>query len=123
MRLLCTTASGHTSIYTLEYAVPSTWKVLPNPVIVDGSAHPVPGSSFVLDAKRGTRCRADRNGLASALQPGEGGAAERQYVWVSAGAKGVRSMLNVNGERIAKADWGSKVGTVLHVEIVGRLGK
>ncbi len=121
MRLFGTTASGQTTIYTLEYAPPSTWKISAHPVVLDGSSHPVPSGSFVLDAKTGKQCRADRNGLASVLQSEH--STERQYLWLSAGAKGVRTVLNVNGERVAKVDWGSKVGTVLHVEIVGRLGE
>ncbi|KAI0756487.1 lethal giant larvae like, C-terminal-domain-containing protein [Daedaleopsis nitida] len=120
MRLLCTTASGQTNIYTLEYVVPSTWKISTTPVTVEGSVQPLAAGSFVLDAKTGKSCRADRNGLATVLQQ-DRAETDKQYLWISAGTKGVRCMLNVNGERVAKLDWGHKVGNVIHVEIVGRL--
>ena len=92
---------------------------------IDGSARPVPGGSLVLDAKSGARRPADRAALAAILQRDEviRGDSIPKYIWVSAGAKSVRTTLNVNGERIAKVEWSSKVGTVEHVEVVRRLGE
>ena len=125
IRLIGTAASGQTSIYTLEHKAPSSWTVVQPPVNVDGSARPVPGVSFVLDAKSGARRPADRAGLAAILQKDEivRGDSVPNFIWVSAGGKGVRTALNVNGERIAKVEWSSKVGTVEHVEVVRRLGE
>ncbi|KAM5536030.1 hypothetical protein V8D89_010288 [Ganoderma adspersum] len=123
VRLIGTAASGQASIYTLEHKAPSTWTVIQPPATVDGSARPVPGGSFVLDAKSGARRPADRAGLAAILQKDEivRGDSVPKFIWVSAGAKGVRTVLNVNGERITKVEWSSKVGTVEHVEVVRRL--
>ena len=125
IRLIATAASGQTSIYTLEHKAPSTWTVAQPPATVEGSARPVSGGSIVLDAKSGARRPANRAGLASVLQKDEllGADPALKSIWVSVGAKSVRTLLNVNGERIAKAEWGSKAGTVEHVEVVRRLGE
>ena len=123
MRLLCTTDSGQTSIYTLRYGAQSTWSIDAHPATAEGSVHPIPGGSFILDAKKGYPLRADRSGLASVLQPDRSADSSGKCIWVSAGVKGVRCSLNVNGERVARTDWGSKVGTVVHVEIVGHIGE
>ena len=55
------------------------------------------------------------------LYPGSA-EADKKYVWVAVGSKGVRCTLNVNGERIAKAEWGSKVGTIQRAEVVEKTG-
>lgn len=93
---------------------------------VDAVAKPLPGdTSVVLDARSGARCRANRNGLAAALATPDGDAAEeveearrRRCVWVYAGAKGARCVADVDGERIAKVDWGSKGGAVRRVAVI-----
>ena len=123
MRLICTTDTGQTSIYTLRYGAQSTWSIDAHPATAEGSVHPIPGGSFILDAKKGYPLRADRSGLASVLQPDRSADSSGKCIWVSAGVKGVRCSLNVNGERVARTDWGSKVGTVVHVEIVGHIGE
>ncbi|RPD65083.1 hypothetical protein L227DRAFT_571522 [Lentinus tigrinus ALCF2SS1-6] len=121
MRLLCTADSGQITIYTLRYGAQSTWSIDAHPGASEGAAHPISGGSFVLDAKKGYPLRADRKGLTSVLQPGHTADSSSQCVWVSAGAKGVRCTLNVNGERVARTEWGSKVGTVVQVEVVGHI--
>lgn len=90
--------------------------------VTEGSARPLTSGSFILDAKTGNRCPADRQSLAAILQGTTKVEESKKCIWVSAGAKGVRTTLDVNGERIAKVDWGSKVGIVQHVEIAGKLG-
>ena len=124
LRLIATATSGHATIVTLEHDGSNTWAVSKTLVIAEGSPRPLARGSFVLDAKSGARCPADRRGLATVLEgESESADSERKYVWISAGAKGVRTVLNINGERIAKVDWGGKTGTVEHVEVVGRLGE
>ncbi|KAI8981153.1 lethal giant larvae like, C-terminal-domain-containing protein [Trametes punicea] len=118
LRLFCSAASGATSIYTLMDGAPSTWTVAQPPVTVEATARPIPGGCAVFDAKTGMRCRADRNGLATVLQAGNATDEDRKFIWVAAGSKGVRCVLNVTGERIAKAEWGNKVGTVHRVEVI-----
>ncbi|KAI0778696.1 lethal giant larvae like, C-terminal-domain-containing protein [Trametes elegans] len=120
LRLFCSAASGATSVFTLVHSAPSAWSVAQPPLVLDGPARPIPGALFVLDAKTGARCGATRSGLAAVLQADSAPDDGKRYVWVAAGGKGVRSVLNVNGERVAKVEWGSKVGTVQHVEVVER---
>ncbi|KAI0660581.1 lethal giant larvae like, C-terminal-domain-containing protein [Cubamyces menziesii] len=119
LRLFASASSGDTSVYTLAYEAPSIWAVKQAAIAVEVPGRPIPGSCFVLDAKTGTRCHADRQGLATVLRPGSAGD-DKKYVWVAVGSKGVRCTLNVNGERIAKAEWGSKVGTIQRAEVVAK---
>ncbi|KAI0334428.1 hypothetical protein GY45DRAFT_1334312 [Cubamyces sp. BRFM 1775] len=117
LRLFASALSGNTSVYTLAHEASSAWSVKQAALAVEIPGRPIAGGCFVLEAKTGTRCRADRQGLATVLHPDSAGEGKK-YVWVAVGSKGVRCTLNVNGERIAKADWGSKVGTVQRAEIV-----
>ncbi|KAH9858315.1 lethal giant larvae like, C-terminal-domain-containing protein [Lenzites betulinus] len=118
LRLICSATSGATSIYTLAQREPSTWSVTQPALVIDAPARPIPGGCFVLDAKTGAPCRGDRKGLAAVLQADGAADAGRKVIFVAAGAKGVRCTLNIDGERIAKVDWGSKAGAVQHVEVV-----
>ncbi|KDQ63133.1 hypothetical protein JAAARDRAFT_119208 [Jaapia argillacea MUCL 33604] len=130
IRLLGTKTSGETKIYTLNHS-PATglWSIDSEPKVMETAANPVPrGSTFVIDARSGARCKADRAGLAVALNPpkpapvGKEDGSTGHCILVTAGGKGVRCNLDVDGDRIAKADWPSKVGTVECVEVVERNG-
>lgn len=76
--------------------------------------------TFVLDSKHGTRLCTDPAGLAMAIQnqqaPLEKGTI---CLLVSVGAKHVRVTANVNGEKIAKVELGSKFGSVVSSQVVG----
>jgi len=76
---------------------------------------PMPESIYVMDRKTGARWKADRAGLSAALK---GAPAESQCFLVTIGAKGARSTLNINGEKIGKVEWGNKAGTVQSSQIV-----
>jgi len=43
-------------------------------------------------------------------------------ILVMTGAKGAKCVSRINGERIGKVEWGSKVGAVQAVQIVERMG-
>jgi len=90
------------------------------PVETDTLAHPVPHGSFVLDAKTGAPIKADRSRLAASLQTSDRNNAP--CLWITAGAKGVRCIAGITGERIGKADWSSKVGAVESVQIIEKSG-
>ncbi|KAI0931535.1 hypothetical protein AcV5_005001 [Taiwanofungus camphoratus] len=132
IRLIAAAKSGSTLIYTLTRATDGIWTVADTSEAAEAPARPIPGGSFVLDAKSGMRCRVDRQGLATIIGNGGSDMDERGRVespgkrkgciWVCAGAKGVRCIADVTGERIAKADWGSKMGTVKHVEVIEKNG-
>ncbi|KAH9947113.1 lethal giant larvae like, C-terminal-domain-containing protein [Amylocystis lapponica] len=123
IRLIAISASGDAAIHTLMRSEGGAFAVSGPPVSVDAVAKPLAGdSSVVLDARSGGRCRANRNGLATALATPDSDDAEeagtKKCVWVSAGAKGARCSADVDGERIAKVDWGSKVGAVRRVAVI-----
>ncbi|GBE77562.1 hypothetical protein SCP_0104400 [Sparassis crispa] len=120
VRLISSPASGAASIYTLSRAPDGSWSVSNHPEATDGVTHPVPGGSVILDIKTGARLRASRSALAATFS-GEPDT-ERKCLWVCAGAKGARCVADVNGDKIAKVEWGSKIGTVRQVEIVEKSG-
>ena len=122
MRLIATAASGHAAIFTLQNATSGEWAVAQPITVAEGSARPLSSGSFILDTKTGNRCPADRNSLAAILQRTAKVEESKKCIWISAGGKGVRTTLDLNGERIAKVDWGSKVGIVQHVGVAGKLG-
>jgi len=72
----------------------------------------------VLDSKTGLQRKANRNRLAASLEPG----AEAHSIWITAGTKGVRCVSDITGERIGKAEWGNKVGSVQSVKVIERNG-
>ncbi|KXN88842.1 hypothetical protein AN958_06711 [Leucoagaricus sp. SymC.cos] len=76
--------------------------------------------TFVINTKSGAFCKADRSRFADILhfhsQECE------PVVLIASGIKGVKSFLNITGERVGKADWSSKFGEVVGVQIVERLG-
>ena len=76
---------------------------------------PTPESIYVLDRRTGAPLKADRARLSASLK---GSSAEAQCFLVAVGAKGARSTLNVNGEKIGKVEWGTKVGTAQSSQIV-----
>jgi syntaxin-binding protein 5 len=130
VRLVVVFDSGAARVYTFDKAPQSgAWSAaLSGDADGIAGAFADPDSSVVLDAKTGYRCRADTHGLTTALDPDLLAAAgtrktEKHYIWVLAGAKGARVNMDVNGERIAKADWPSKAGTVTQAKVVERTGK
>lgn len=111
--------SGLTQIFTLSNPG-GPWSVSGDPAIVDAVANPLPQGSFVLDSKTGGQWKADRGRLSASLSSTPTGDAPPLFVTV--GAKGVRCLGRINGERISKADWGSRVGNVEGVQVVERMG-
>lgn len=112
--------SGNMEIYTIThsrsgFAVEDP--ILSSRVISD----PLRDGTFVISSKSGTLCKADRSRFADVLHFSN--QESEPVVLVTAGAKGVRSFANITGERVGKADWSSKHGEVIRVQIVERLGK
>jgi len=117
LRLIAIRLSGNKDVYTIsqshegfKFEGPVTFnKVMPNPL---------PNGTFVVDAKTGVSCKADRQRFMDVLHEKEVG----PVVLVAAGMKGVRSFLNITGERLGKAEWSTKSGVVIGMQIVERLG-
>ncbi|KAK1234875.1 Lethal(2) giant larvae sro7 [Marasmius sp. AFHP31] len=114
LRLIAVKTSGDSFLFSLEQsAADSSWSVSGEPVKIDTPSQPVPGGLFVIDAKTGRSCLANRRGLHSS---------EGHVLLVAAGAKGVRCYIDVTGDRLGKAEWSIKAGQVLCTQIVEKLG-
>jgi syntaxin-binding protein 5 len=88
-----------------------------NKVIVD----PLREATFVINSKSGSICRADKTHFAEIVR--FGGGEGQPVIFITAGAKSVRSYSNITGERVGRADWSSRYGKVIAVQVVERLGK
>ncbi|KAG7099718.1 hypothetical protein E1B28_001536 [Marasmius oreades] len=117
LRLIAAKTSGSSFLYTLTQTPPdSLWSISGDPVKIDTPSNPLPGGLFVIDAKSGARCLAERRRLVSP-PPFEG-----HVLFIAAGTEGVRCHLDITGDRLGKTDWSSKAGQVLTTQIVEKLG-
>jgi len=127
VRLIATRQSGHAEIYTLLCSGnPVTWSITGEPTTFKSVPDPLPDATFVLDTKSGAQWRADRAKLAASFK-GEiptatGGRPEVRCMLLSVGAKGARLFASINGEKVAKVDWGHKHGIALSAQVVERMG-
>lgn len=110
--------SGYTAIYTLSRSSAGDWTVNDIPETTEAMSHAIPGASFVINVKSGTKIKADRSGLAEVLGSSAEDATKKKSFWISAGAKGVKCVIDITGDRIGKADWPSKFGNVEKVAVV-----
>ena len=77
-------------------------------------ADPLPDGTFVVDTQ-GVLISADRTRLAASFRvPTD----TSPCLMITVGAKGARCNFNIDGEKVAKIEWGSKVGLVQSVQIV-----
>lgn len=81
--------------------------------------------TFVLDAHTGAPCKADKAHLTVALEfkaspnaPEEG----VRCLLLIVGAKGARCLADLGNERVARVEWGNKVGNVVRAQVVERNG-
>jgi syntaxin-binding protein 5 len=124
VRLIAVGPSGEARVHTLERRSDNaTWEVT-NHLEAEGIEEALisQDSSFIFEAKTGFRSRADAHGLTTILSPEilAGGQDDRHWIWVIAGAKGARAYLDINGDRVARADWPAKFGKVIEVKMVER---
>ena len=82
---------------------------------------PLQGGTFVIDRKTGGKLAADRTGLEACLQPLTS-AADRHGILVVAGEEVVKSIADITGDRIGKAEWATEAGMIQCVNIVERMG-
>ena len=115
-------ASGFTGIFTLTRVEDGSWLVNPIPENTDTVAQPFPDGSFVLDAKSGRKCRANRGGLGAALSASSEDLEKGKTFWICAGVKGARCVVDITGERIARVEWPSKLGKVDRVSVIQKNG-
>jgi hypothetical protein len=81
---------------------------------------PLPEGTFVINSKNGAFCKADRLRFADILHFHD--QEDDSVILVTSGTKGVRSYVNITGERVGKAEWSTKFGDVIGVQIVEQLG-
>jgi hypothetical protein len=78
---------------------------------------PLPDGTFVVDTQ-GELIGADRARLAASFRAPTD---TPSCLMITVGAKGARCNFNIDGEKVAKIEWGSKVGLVQSVQIVKNL--
>ena len=82
-------------------------------------ADPLPDGTFVVDTQ-GVLIGADRARLAASFNvPTD----TPPCLMITIGSKGARCNFNIDGEKVAKIEWGSKVGLVQSMQIVENLRK
>lgn len=123
IRLLAIQKSGNACIYTIEHNNSTGHYKFVDTSAAEGQPLPLtdPDSSFVISADTGLRCRADGHSLHTALDSDTSlTSTQKHSVWITAGVRGARAILDVNGDRVGKTEWPNKAGTVLQVRLIER---
>jgi syntaxin-binding protein 5 len=115
--------SGSTVIHPLSRLPDGTWSVSEQTEQTDSASHPLPNASFVIDSKTGRRCKANGDKLKEVLSPASENAEKGRYLWVTAGEKGAKCVVDITGNRIGRVDWPSKAGKVEQVAVVQKNGE
>ncbi|KAJ7459170.1 WD40 containing snare-dependent exocytosis protein [Mycena galericulata] len=119
VRLIVGHISGATEILTLIRDANSSWKIDADMKKTETVANPLRGGTFLVDPNKGVPIRATKEQLGQSFSPTS---PDTHRILVTAGTKGARCFADVNGTRIAKTDWGNKVGTVQSAQIVEKMG-
>lgn len=113
--------SGNALIYTIgKDARTNLFQVSPKPISVDAVPGCFPYGSYVLDSTTGAPCVASRSRYSGVVQGQSDGA---DTYWITAGRKGVRCGLNVDGDRLGRVEFGSKNGIVESARVVHKHSK
>lgn len=121
MRLIAIHESGKTQVFKISQDPKSKLYIFAqDDSKVEGLPNVLQEGSFVIDSQKGTLLDADRSRFAASLQPEIRDISPDHCFWVMASAKGARCMLDISGERIAKADWNNKKNKVGHVQVIER---
>ncbi|THV07456.1 WD40 containing snare-dependent exocytosis protein [Dendrothele bispora CBS 962.96] len=116
VRLIAAHESGSCQVFTFIQG--QEWVCNDEPHKLDIPSHPI--ALFVLDKKNGARCHANRRRLNDS-HPIPSNSEPRTF-FVAAGSKGARVHSDIDGHRVGKVDWNSKMGKILSVQVVERLG-
>lgn len=120
--LLVVRQSGSTDIYAMSRSPDGSWSISDQTEHAEGSSNPLPDASFVIDSKNGRRCKADGNGLITAMNP-TSDPTKGRYLWITAGTKGARCVVDITGDRLGRVEWPSKAGKVEKVSFVQKNGE
>lgn len=97
----------------------SSWKIDADTKKTETVSNPLPGGCFVIESKKGAPIRATKEQLAQTLSTTP---PETHRIVVTAGTKGARCFADITGTRIAKTEWGNKIGNVQSAQIVEKMG-
>lgn len=113
-------SSGRTRIFSVVRGNQSSqWLAVREPVKFDMESKVLPQGSFVLNAKTGTPCKADKARFSAATR---GSPSDGHVFFLTAGVEGAKCNLDISGDRIAKVDWDTNVGKVIQLQVVEKTG-
>ncbi|KAI0093981.1 lethal giant larvae like, C-terminal-domain-containing protein [Irpex rosettiformis] len=115
--LLVVRQSGSTDIYVILRSSDGIWSVNDQTEHAEGPSSPLPEGSFVIDSKSGRSCKADGNGLIATMNP-TAELTKGRYLWVTAGTRGARCVVDITGEKLGRVEWPNKGSKVERVSIV-----
>ncbi|KAF5388500.1 hypothetical protein D9757_004730 [Collybiopsis confluens] len=120
LRLIAGNSSGTSQLFTFGRTADFSWASTREAVLFESPVQPL--DMFVINSKNGSRCAANRSRLAASTSDSDLVATYESVLLVIAGTKGARCNLNLNGERLGKADWSHhKMEKVLSVQVVQKL--
>ncbi|KAF9531932.1 WD40 containing snare-dependent exocytosis protein [Crepidotus variabilis] len=123
VRLLALRQSGDGEIYTLVGSgTPAAWNVQKEAIPFRGFVEPLTDGTFVLDIRKGFSLKATPSRFAAALRNDKVSTEAPACILVSVGTKGARVAASVNGEKLAKTEWGSKAGNAITSQVVSHSG-
>ncbi|KAH8835562.1 lethal giant larvae like, C-terminal-domain-containing protein [Flagelloscypha sp. PMI_526] len=120
LRLLAVYESSQASLFHIAKRSGNIWTSTVVPSKLESTAHPLSCGSFIFEVKTGRPVNASRSLFARVVNGAS--PSSSTSVWLSVGQKGAKVTLDINGERIARADWGSKHGHVVASQVVERQG-
>ncbi|KAF8640450.1 hypothetical protein AX17_000114 [Amanita inopinata Kibby_2008] len=120
LRLLAVYVSGHTDVFSfVQDAATTIWSLAGEPAVAEAIANPLPHGNFVLSSKTGSILNADRERVSLTQYMKD---SDARCLFIATGTKGARAYVDLNGPRIAKAEWSGKTGQVLNTQIIERMG-
>jgi syntaxin-binding protein 5 len=98
----------------------AAWSIFGDVINTEAISNPLQHGNFVIDEKTGKTLPADRGRIFLSQNASN---SESRSIFVTTGTKGARTYAEINGQRIAKVDWGSsKMGNVQRTQIVEKMG-
>jgi syntaxin-binding protein 5 len=121
VRLLAIHLSGHMDVVSFTQVLDTAaWSVFGDVINTEAISNPLQHGNFVLDEKTGLMVAADRGRIFLSQNASNN---ETRSILVTTGTKGARTYAEINGQRIAKVDWGSgKMGNIQRTQIVEKMG-
>jgi syntaxin-binding protein 5 len=118
-------SSGHAMVYTLDRQENTSKLGVISSSETEGVPSPFsdPDCSVVISAETGLKYKADGHAVRSANQAEiTNGIETKHSIWINAGEKGARTMIDVTGDRLSRIEWGNKGGSVVRARVVEKSG-